>query len=171
MLPTVDGSSFFINNTFLFLVVVSWPKWLMDLGMAYGVSCTTHCYILVYSRGSYCCSAYGWSTTGVPVYRISVYFKNIDKPLFFRLVFPVWRVPWWVLILFLKYLMAIWLNPMLPSSPYPGRDHFIKGFAIVERTHRSQKGRIAGLDWWIYGCRGRRRMHPSWRPTLSGEKS
>ena len=91
VLPTVDGSSFFVNNTFLLFIVVGFVAQMIDgtLGMAYGVSCTTlllHFGVLprVATAAVHTAEVFTTGVSGLSHIR----FKNIDKPLFFRLVFP-----------------------------------------------------------------------------------
>jgi len=91
VLPTVDGSSFFVNNTFLLFIVVGFVAQMIDgtLGMAYGVSCTTlllHFGVLprMATAAVHTAEVFTTGVSGLSHIR----FKNIDKPLFFRLVFP-----------------------------------------------------------------------------------
>jgi len=90
-LPTLDWSSFHINNTFLLFVVVGFVAQMIDgtLGMAYGVSCTTlllHFGVLprVATAAVHTAEVFTTGVSGLSHLR----FKNIDTHLFFRLVFP-----------------------------------------------------------------------------------
>jgi uncharacterized protein len=90
-LPIVDWSSVHINNTFLLFVVVGFVAQMIDgtLGMAYGVSCTTlllHFGVLprVATAAVHTAEVFTTGVSGLSHIR----FKNIDKKLFFRLVFP-----------------------------------------------------------------------------------
>jgi len=91
VLPTVDGSSFFVDNTFILFVVVGFVAQMIDgtLGMAYGVSCTT---LLLHFGVSPRVATAAVHTAEVFTTGVSglshIRFKNIDKRLFFRLVFP-----------------------------------------------------------------------------------
>jgi uncharacterized membrane protein YfcA len=91
VLPTVEAGSFHISNTFLLFVVVGFVAQMIDgtLGMAYGVSCTTlllHFGVLprVATAAVHTAEVFTTGVSGLSHIR----FKNIDKPLFFRLVFP-----------------------------------------------------------------------------------
>ncbi len=91
VLPNVDWSTAHIDNTFLLFVLVGFVAQMIDgtLGMAYGVSCTTlllHFGVLprVASAAVHTAEVFTTGVSGLSHIR----FKNIDKRLFFRLVFP-----------------------------------------------------------------------------------
>jgi len=90
-LPTVEWSSFHISPTFLQFVLVGFVAQMIDgtLGMAYGVSCTTlllHFGVLprVATAAVHTAEVFTTGVSGLSHLR----FKNIDKKLFFQLVFP-----------------------------------------------------------------------------------
>ncbi|HEX5113056.1 MAG TPA: sulfite exporter TauE/SafE family protein [Saprospiraceae bacterium] len=91
VLPHVDWSTAHIDKTFLTFVLVGFVAQMIDgtLGMAYGVSCTTmllHFGVLprVASAAVHTAEVFTTGVSGLSHIR----FKNIDKRLFFRLVFP-----------------------------------------------------------------------------------
>lgn len=91
VLPKVDWSTAHVDHTFLLFVIVGFVAQMIDgtLGMAYGVSCTTlllHLGVLprVASAAVHTAEVFTTGVSGLSHIR----FKNIDKKLFFRLVFP-----------------------------------------------------------------------------------
>ncbi len=90
-LPALEWSSVRLNDTFLLFVAVGFIAQMIDgtLGMAYGVSCTTlllHFGVLpgVATAAVHTAEVFTTGVSGLSHIR----FKNIDKKLFFRLVFP-----------------------------------------------------------------------------------
>jgi uncharacterized membrane protein YfcA len=91
VLPTVDWTTFHVPDTFLLFVLVGFVAQLVDgtLGMAYGVSCTTlllHFGITprVATAAVHTAEVFTTGVSGLS----HIGLKNIDKHLFFRLVFP-----------------------------------------------------------------------------------
>jgi uncharacterized membrane protein YfcA len=91
VLPNVEWSTAHIDRTFLLFVIVGFVAQMIDgtLGMAYGVSCTTlllHFGVLprVATAAVHTAEVFTTGVSGLSHIR----FKNIDKKLFFQLVFP-----------------------------------------------------------------------------------
>ncbi|HJW28381.1 MAG TPA: sulfite exporter TauE/SafE family protein, partial [Saprospiraceae bacterium] len=91
ILPTMEWSTVHFSNTFFLFVVVGFIAQMIDgtLGMAYGVSCTTLLLNFgvppkVASAAVHTAEVFTTGVSGLSHIR----FKNIDKRLFFRLVFP-----------------------------------------------------------------------------------
>lgn len=91
VLPTVNAFDLIPGNTFYIFVIVGFVAQMIDgtLGMAYGVSCSTLLLNLgiapkVASAAVHTAEVFTTGVSGLS----HIGFKNIDKQLFFRLVFP-----------------------------------------------------------------------------------
>ena len=91
VLPTISWSEVEINKTFVTFVIIGFVAQMIDgtLGMAYGVSCSTMLLNFgvpprVATAAVHTAEVFTTGVSGLSHIR----FKNIDKRLFFRLVFP-----------------------------------------------------------------------------------